>query len=820
MKWFAHKMTGKNGKDYFQPLEEHLANVSEHCMNIGVNIGLKYSSYCIGLLHDLGKSSKLFADYIVNNKNIHVNHSSAGGMYIYNTLMRSDKIEDVIPGEIMAYVIFAHHGLFDMINSTVDELNFSKRLHFNKNNEYDEKDYEQFINEALEPVVNKRINMTLDELIYRSSLEIQEILKKCNELAIKTAKDIGLRRKAMYYYWGLIVRLLLSILKEGDIYDSSNVFLTNKNPVIPKKELEKLWSEGVDSIEEQYEGFAKLEEKGSLDEVRTFLSEEAKRKAGLIKSGCIKAELPTGAGKTLLATRFAVHNCGKFKKKKFIYITSFLSVLEQNAKEIKKIFKNDPRILEHHSNVVHESMTDSQQDENDKDNQKYYLNQYLIESWEAPIILTTMVQFMNTLFKGKASNIRRFCKLIDSVIVMDEIQNIPIKIINNFNLMNNFLTEIMNVTTIHLTATQPELDSNSLEFKIIYPESENENLALLPEEMGEIFKRVRAFYLSKMSYEDLFNHVDDQVQDNNSILVIANTKKTVHTIYQEMKRYTNIGFKVYELTTNQCAIHRLKKIEKIKKELKNNERVILVSTQLVEAGVNLDFNIVYRTMAGISSLIQAMGRCNREGKLEYGVFYILKLEGENLGSLQDIKKEQMRAEMCLSGCENYEISIDSVKKRYFDSLYENNKDKFYNIKLNEEDTNLLEILSDNNSLVNERKQMNKENPYTINQNFKTASNAFQMIEDSGDSVVVTMSENFGNLSNIELIEEYRESVANLDYKKAKGILKKLQPYTININNIIQYERNLEVVNDTYILLEHFYDDEVGLNDNDLETLIF
>ena len=146
--------------------------------------------------------------------------------------------------------------------------------------------------------------------------------------------------------------------------------------------------------------------------------------------------MPTGAGKTKTSLRYALTNAKNYNRKRIFYITAFLSVLEQNANEIKNIISNDTIVLEHHSNILLEERKD---DEQFKYDVEHRMLSYLKESWEAPIILTTMVQFCNTLFKGQASQIRRFCKLIDSVIIIDEVQSLPLKAIYNFNLMMNFM---------------------------------------------------------------------------------------------------------------------------------------------------------------------------------------------------------------------------------------------------------------------------------------------------------------------------------------------------------------------------------------------
>ncbi|MDO5688665.1 MAG: CRISPR-associated helicase Cas3' [Tissierellia bacterium] len=824
----AHRHVDKNGSIFTQPLTEHLYNVAVHAREIGEKINLANVCFCIGLFHDIGKSYAVFQEYITNATNGKVNHSSAGGVYIYEEIRKKPASEleqspatklEQKQAEILAYVIFAHHGLFDLLESTDKELGFDRRLGYEKASGYNRTEFLSFVKKHLGPYVFSKEKCKIDTYVKLAQEEMKELFEKINALAARTGTTPEYISISAHYYVAVTMRLLLSILKEADIYDSANAFRIHKDPLVKDEEYKTLWRAGVKAIEKKYLNFGKRTNPSPIDKIRTELANEAKENADKIRAGCLRAELPTGSGKTLLTTRFALNNCKAFEKRRFLYITAFLSVLEQNADEIKGLLENKEYILEHHSNVVME--IDGHDDENQLDDREYYLNQYLIESWESPVVLTTMVQYMNTLFKGKASNIRRFCKLIDSVILLDEVQNLPTCTTHNFNLMNNYLTEIMNATIIHCTATQPDFDSSALKFPVIYTDQCGGYLACLTAEKSKVFDRVRAYYLKKenpINILELRDLIEESSKGNPSILIVANTKKSVHQVYEEIKYLKDQGFKVFELTTKQCAVHRLSKIKMIKSLLNKGQKVIVVSTQLIEAGVDLDFSVVYRSMAGIASLIQTMGRCNREGKREYGLFYLFDFAEENTQSLKEIRMGQEHSLSCLSDMEAGEIDIMALKTHYYHTLYRNAKDMDYPIVGG---SNMLDLMSFNMIFRNEYKQSKGEGyPYAFAQNLKQAADGFKLIDDTGISVIVQLSEEFGELGrmNRKLIKDYRNAIVQSEYKDANRIIRQLQRYTISIRRIEEYSAYVEKVGDVYLLLEEYYDYEVGLNTDKLVLL--
>ncbi|MFR1137415.1 MAG: CRISPR-associated helicase/endonuclease Cas3, partial [Anaerococcus vaginalis] len=505
----------------------------------------------------------------------------------------------------------------------------------------------------------------------------------------------------------------------------------------------------------------------------------------------------------------------------FFYITSYLSVLEQNAKVMKEILENDSYILEHHSNVI-----------NDKDEEKYTLTndetcdsfnqikrQYLIDDWTNPIILTTMVQFFNTLFKGRSSNIRRFKSMINSVIILDELQSLPVDVLYPTNLALNFLKVVMKVNIILSTATQPTFDYNSLVYKLNYGDFEEKNIDVisLNKEQEEVFKRtkVKIYNQGKEStLEDLKKLIIDN--SSKSVLTILNTKKAVKDTYELLKKFVDDN-KLYYLTTNLHSVDRLKIIEEIKVKLKNKENIIVISTQLIEAGVDVDFEIVIRSYTGIDSIIQSMGRCNREGKRNFGIVYLINLsiQVENLDHIISLKERKVAGKYALDRLDKNQ-EINEIVDLYFNKLYEN---LTYNrLSFGIKNSNLVELLSINEDMITNIRNIEENHLKYFNninidmfQSFKEAYDNFNLINEKQNTAIVECEDTkhfINKLRNLEK-EFYRSYDINI-LKNMKIIMRKLNPYSVNINNS---NLNLcEKIMDgkVYILEEEFYNKKTGV----------
>ncbi|MCK9444659.1 MAG: CRISPR-associated helicase Cas3' [Tissierellaceae bacterium] len=830
-----------------QSLIDHLFSVSKIAGRTGKDVGLKNSCELIGLLHDCGKFKDEFQLYIRGKYKGRVDHSTMGGFmiklieervyvdYKINDFLESKGLKKSIwklYSEILQYPILAHHGLYDIIDNA---FNYRTKIRFDSieggNNEI------RFFNNINSRYIKENNRSIFDLYLagFEEFIEINDKIKKIElNLSSNTKEKQRLRKKSLAFYKGVLVRLLLSVLKDADIYDSSNYYRENKDKTYSCKELSGIWDESKRHIENQYKTFNENTNKTKLDKTRTNLSDEIYHFSQKYDSGAYKLDLPVGSGKTLASLRYAVGNAQKFGKKRIFYCTAFLSVLEQNASSVREVI-GDSYVLEHHSNIIEDNrdMDDTQ------DLSEYENSEYLKESWESPIILTTFVQLSNTLFKHKSSNIRRFSKLINSVILIDEIQSLPIKAIYNFNLMTNFLTAIMNCTIVHSTATPPNLDNIvALDYPCIYGNnSEQGSIVNMAEEM-EVFDRVDYHSLlgeklgTKLNDEELIDHLRCQLKHNNSALVVLNTKRAVANLYEALinnEEFKKDKVEIVYLTTNQCPMHRLNLIKDMKEKLislRNNlddRKIICVSTKLVEAGVDIDFDLAYRSLAGIDSIIQIGGRCNREGKKEdKGKLFIFKYENEDLKYLPEISNQRSAAEAALKVLANEEklekgINIKKAIDYYFHKLYLNEKAQANNLEFPiGDDETILNLLTTNAHRVeNYRSKTGKKLDFNLRQGFKTAAMEFDLIREESISVIV-------NFENNELMEELYKSIENEDYYIIKNTLKRLQPYTVNIRRTGEFENYItrELNGEILILSQEAYDDKIGLKVGSLQTLTF
>lgn len=845
-KSFVAHYDDKNNNVKEQLLIDHLLEVSRRAKNTGSLVGLKSSCELIGLLHDLGKSSNIFQLYIKGEYKGRVNHSSAGAKLLENIaykVKREYNIDELLKSEgirvrvwnlykeILQYPILAHHGLYDIIDSNFN-YRTEIRLEYDRDNKYDFSGECLVFFSFLEDEYKKSNYKSIYDLYYEGFIEFIDVYKKLREMSSRLDCKIH-KNKALNFYYGALIRLLLSILKDADIYDSSNYYRKHKDKVYSQKELDMIWQQMGSAIEDLYDGFNNKPDKSELDIIRTDLANELYEFSQEHNKGAYKLSMPVGSGKTYAALRYAIANAQKFQKSRVFYCTAFLSVLEQNASSIKEVL-GEEYVLEHHSNII----KDFEGKEDEEDQKEYLIYEYLKESWECPVVLTTIVQLSNTMFKGKSSNIRRFAKLIDSVIIIDEVQSLPTKVIYNFNLMTNFLTHIMHCNILHCTATQPNFDNReALRYPCFYGDSSNNSSIIHSIENPEVFDRVDYYNLlgedlnTALSTEEIGSHIKRQLENEMSALIVLNTKRAVSNLYNGLLKDNEIqesNCEVIYLTTNQCPKHRLEIIKKMKRRLedlrsdKEKRKLICVSTKLVEAGVDIDFDVVYRSLAGIDSIIQCGGRCNREGeKVSKGKLFIFEYEDENLKYLPDLEKQRVAAKSALRVLKeknviDSKINIEKACNYYFSKLFSNEETegKYLEYPVAREDTIFNLLTTNPNAKTNYEIKNNKKPYFRLKQGFKTAAVNFDLIKEDTIGVIV-------QYDNDKLIDELYDAIDSNNYYDVKMILKKLQPYTINIRGLEEYENYVskELDGEIFILNKEAYDEKVGLVKGELQPLI-
>lgn len=837
---YAH--IDQKNKDKSQDLFTHLLNTAIECSKIGEQIGLSNTAFLIGLLHDIGKQKESFQEKLINNSKSLVDHSSLGGVYILKLMNQFlSEIDEEKWGKlkvlvtengnkniyeffdynnILMYSIMSHHGQYNMIRK-------------NNEQEYEVSSIIRAIREKennnIENLYNKNIkffrdkNIFIEEVYTKAFYEYIEIVNKLEVLIDRTSSNSN---EAMLFYKSMYSRLLVSILKSADIKDTINSYEKIISDA-EEEELKDVKLSFINKVKGKYDSFGVPDT--PINIARNAIYEKILKKSKEDETGIYKLDLPTGAGKTLLSLTYGTRQMLYQSKTRFFYVTSYLSVLEQNASEIKKVLENDNFILEHHSNVTKNL---SGKNDGEDDSLELTVSNYLLSDWTSPIILTTMVQFFNSIFKGKSSNLTRFKSMINSVIILDELQSLPIEILYLINLSLNFMKTVMNTSVVLSTATQPTFDYLKLDHRLDYGDSENksEDIIDLSQEEKDVFKRVELIPYKNPECDYSLEDIKELILNNTdkSQLIILNTKSVVKDLYDLVSDKFESN-DLYYLTTNLTAYHRLKKIEEIKERLKNSEKICVISTQLIEAGVDVDFDLVIRSLTGLDSVVQAMGRCNREGKKDKGQTYVISLHKdiEKISMLKGMEERKSSAKSVL--IENKgNFDLDEIIEDYYKNLYSNIRDNDLSnilglLSINEPIRDIMLKTNNENYIREGELLINLDTSLGVNlfQSFKDAYDEFELIKENQVSVLVKYDESREAINKIEDLAE--KFTINYDFnflKEIKETLQSLSRHTVSMNiNKITDEFAVVLDGLAYILPGEYYDEKFGLNLEKPDTFI-
>lgn len=849
-KLYAHIDNKDRGKK--QNLYSHLLNTGLEGKKLGKKVDMENICFLTGLLHDIGKASLDFQEKIIKNSNKMVDHSSLGGLFVFkiyrdllSDLNKSSspyilKLKESMTADnnlifelsdytnILIYTLMSHHSQYDMVRKNKDMIYVMTsfdRIEKLENSSYrfgenpdDSLGIDEFYIEVEKFFESKEIY--IKEIFCQGFFDYIEIIKKLKEASSAySSKEYA---QALYFYKSILTRLLVSILKSADIRDTINAYekiILDEN----EEKLSQVEKKFEENINKKYDSFGKPE--GNLNILRSKISKDILTRSKEDGVGIYKLDLPTGAGKTLLSLRYGINQMNYQKKDRFFYVTSFLSVLEQNAFEMREVLDNDDYILEHHSNVLSDE-NEIETDDRD-DSLESIRKKFLLDDWTSPVVLTTTVQFYNSIFKGKSANLTRFKSFINSVIILDEWQSISTEFLYITNLALNFFKIVMKATILLSTATQPRNASLSLKHKLSYGDLKGEkediidykdyDFSAFERAKLKIYKNINKMY-SSSDIRDLILESPDK-----SILIILNTKKIVKKVYDLLEDFYRES-DLYYLTTNLTASDRLEKIDEIKCRLKSKDKICVVSTQLIEAGVDVDFDLVIRSISGMDSVVQAMGRCNREGLKKEAFTYLINLD-KNEEKTSLLKGVDERKEACQKTLRSFSSNLDLKKLTddYFENLYANlEEDKF---------TNIINLLSENKESYNEiQKKFNKYNNYLYDEDrkifldlfpsFKKAYNDFQLIEDNQNTAIVFYDKTANDLNRLEdlSLELYGEDYLK-NLKEMKKIVKRLSRHTVSLNKVeLKFCDNI-LDGSIYILSNNFYHEKFGVNFENPDTFI-
>ena len=741
-----------------QSVIEHCHNTAVYAYDSGKRFGIANLCFVAAFLHDIGKEKEEFQDYIrraASGEAVHrgeVDHSTLGGFIVDETRKKSDTDRfKKIALEMIETAIFAHHGMQDVIDKKGNNL-YERRCAKVSKNQEELNDLNKVFLE------NNDLITALDNV----GNEIQTSVHAFGDIAQKMT-DGRPQSNDVCLLAGLLERLLLSILVDSDRRDT-NEFMSNTHEMrLSQSTRDELWGQYFKRVDKKINSFS---QNTKISRLRNEMSRQCLEHVEY-GNGIYRNSIPTGGGKTLATLRYAFALAEKEHKKHVYYVAPFLSILEQNASEIRNVINDTEHFLEYHSNVVQDEFAE------ENDNQKSYA-----DVWDSPVIATTMVRFLNVLFSDSMQDVRRFNQLGDSVIILDEAQSIPLKCINLFNIAMNFLSEFCNSTIILCTATQPLFEKTKHPIILSNHPDMIQNASFYVKEMKRTDIINKTYPQTNYTTEDMVEFIENTFDQN--MLVILNTKSAVSTLYDAIKLKLN-AIKIVQLTTSMCAEHRANLIQDIKCRLQRNEKILCISTQLIEAGVDISFQTVIRSLAGLDSITQAAGRCNRNGEntLGNGKVYLVNYIEEKLNSLPEIQKSKEEMQQLLLSYKGDLSELEAIRWYYDMHFYRN---------INNMDYRLCEIwrtsiYSELGTNANGRKiyasKTGSKYRYYLAQAFKSSGADFKVIEDKDTQSVCVyyQNPNDNTESSYELIEKLREES---DYSVQIKLLKKLQRYTVNL----------------------------------------
>lgn len=705
-----------------QTIKEHSENTACYCRQFAIP-EMKEFMYVMGLLHDAGKYQSSFQKRI-EGKNIKVEHSICGAHI-------AKKYYSSAMGIMMQYCIAGHHsGLPDggFPNDSPDQSTLQGRM-----------------KRAFEDISAYEKELTIPDIREKEFLEF--LMRDCDSTEKLVDK------------FAFLTRFSFSCLTDADSLDTAK-FCGN----FYEKQMQADFKRCLKKVEDRFSTFTCQTQ---LQKSRALLQEQVFKKANL-DAEIYLMNMPTGSGKTLCSVKFALERAIRSNKKRIIYIIPYNSIIDQTADLFQNLFGEDAEILRHQSTYSYEE----EENLNEEDRQ---VMKYATENWDAKFIITTAVQFFESVYANKRGKLRKLHNMSDSLLIFDEAHLMPMKYMQSCLQAVAYITRYLNSESVFLTATMP--DFTNLIKQYAFPDSKIVNL-VNDISLFNQFKKCRYQFLGELNEENIVNRTELYP----SSLIIVNKRSTAREIYSMCKG------KKYHLSTYMTAYDRKRVLEEICRELLRLERdfpglndvpeerkIVIVSTSLIEAGVDLDIYTVFRERSGLDSILQAGGRCNREGKRKKGDVFIFDLAEEKGKVSQD-----ERSNITKGLLKKYEdISCPECIREYFNRLFFVKENEMQSYTMSRRCSNIASIP------------------------FKEYAEEFEVVESKTVSVVVERDENS------------RDFIERLSYGGLSNI-RKLQLYTCSI-----YQTELDdlirqhVVDDFdcgiwCLINKDYYDEEIGI----------
>ncbi|MDQ7016895.1 MAG: CRISPR-associated helicase Cas3' [Gammaproteobacteria bacterium] len=784
----------KNGDK--QNLIDHLNEVGCLTARCAEKIGLGDAGEVIGLLHDFGKYSAEFQTYLASATGLinpdeddfvdfkglkgKIDHSSAGAQWVWESCQKWG-LQGQLVGQILSLCIASHHsGLIDCLKPD-GKNSFSKRM--------EKSDHKTHKNEALESAPEEYLEK-IQALVGKELIQcVWRRLKVVGQAPNKSIRAFNV---------GFFSRLLFSCLIDADRMNSADFEFPENEPYRNNR---PAWTIAIERFERANK---KFNGDKPIDLLRREISETCRARA-LDAQGIYTLTVPTGGGKTYASLRYALHHVQQHKLDRIIYIIPFTSIIEQNAEAIRAVIEDSrdetPWVLEQHSNLEPE--------------QQSWHSKLVSENWDAPIVMTTMVQFLEVLFSGGTRGARKMHQLANSVLIFDEIQTLPINCVHLFCNALNFLSDHCKTTALLCTATQPLLDKlHSPEKGQLLLPPENELVNNVPKLFADLNRvtlsnKVRPEGWTTAQISEL---ALAEFKKLGSCLVIVNTKSWAQQLYLEIETDPDVDENsIFQLSTSLCPAHRKVIFKKIKVRLKSNQPVICISTQLIEAGVDVDFSSVIRFLAGLDSIAQAAGRCNRNGLLKSATVHVVNPDEEKIDLLQEIKVGRDKALRVMEeGFDNL-LAPEAIGQYFKYYFHDRAKEMSYPVSAKQLgwDDDLLNLLSENTRNVGQNKKS-----ILLQHSFMTAGKIFKAIDSPTQAIIVP----YGNEGK-NIIAELGRVAKEFDIKRYRNLLKQAQQYSVNVfPNVLKRLQQEKAVyeiqpdEEIYCLDEQYYSNEFGLSD--------
>lgn len=690
----AHIRQVEGGGILEHPLDQHLEETAALAASFAEPFNGQAWAYCAGLWHDLGKYQPAFQAYIrdkadpeahIENAPGRVDHSTVGALYA--------KRQWGTMGHLLAYLIAGHHaGLTDFEPYVVGPRALKSRLH-----RAEESGLLDFLDKTTMPPGLLDCKMPQEP---------------------SPGEDNGDRIKGLHLW----LRMLYSCLTDAD-------FLDTEGFMSPEKQQQRGGFPTIVQLLERFDSHMKAVLEGAaptpVNRIRAEVYRNCRKRAQE-PPGVFSLTVPTGGGKTLSSLGFALEHAHRHGKQRVIYVIPYTSIIEQTADVFRNVFDDmECAVVEHHSSAEIEP---DREDHNSR---------LACENWDAPLVVTTSVQFFESLFAARSSRCRKLHNIVDSVVILDEAQLLPPEFRQMILDSLNRLVRDYGVTLVICTATQPELGSVE-SFQLRY-RGLPEPMEISPDcqQLHTELKRVVVVLPSDLNTQTAWPELADELIAYDSFLCIVNKRQDCRDLHALLQEGT------YHLSALMCGQHRADTIKSIRADLEAHKPTRVVSTQLVEAGVDLDFPVVYRAMAGLDSIAQAAGRCNREGRLgRLGLVKVFVPPTKNFGH---VARAEEAAREILHGYEG-----DVLQPELFPAYF-----RCYYHRIDPDKAGLAQLLSAQGTAIQ----------------FRTAADKFRLIDDSWQETVFVGYDEKG----WALLGQLRRNGPE------RWLMRKMQRYAVNIN---------------------------------------